>query len=247
MSSNPKANWRVPGAIVQFTAAAVIPIPNIIIFQYNPESISRTLQPFEDPDSNRAGKTANQIAALKAVGAQVQATDPTETVSLSLYLDASDPLNDGWPIAIPFGVQDRLSALEMLMYPAVNSVLGALVNSIANAIGGSDLKTIKSGADIQNVPLTLFIWGPGRIVPVRVTAFSVEEQQWNQLLYVQRAKVNLSMRVLTDAEITNSGMTSASGKDVAKFCYKFTKGQKEVLALANLASDVESIVSMIPT
>jgi hypothetical protein len=247
MTTNPKANWRVPGAIVQFTEAAVIPIPNIIIFQYNPETLSRSLQPFEDPDSNRAGKTPNQIAALKAVGAMVQPTDPTETVSVSLYLDASDPLNDGWPIAIPFGVQDRLSALEMLMYPAVNSVLGALVNSIANAIGGSDLKKIETKADIKNVPLTLFIWGPGRIVPVRLTSFSVEEQQWNQLLYVQRAKVSLGMRVLTDAEIEASGMKDSVSGKIASFCYKFTKGQKEVLALANLASDVESIASMIPT
>ena len=245
MSSNPKANWRVPGAIVQWTAAAIIPIPTIIVFQYNPESISRTLQPFEEPDSNRSG-SATRIAALKAVGAQTQPTDPTETISLSLYLDASDPLNDGWPIAIPFGVQDRLSALEQLMYPATNSALGQLVNAISSSLASS-LKSITSSATVETIPLTLFIWGPGRIVPVRMTTFSVEEQQWNQLLYVQRAKVNVSMRVLTDTEIENTGMSSMQGKDIAKFCYNFTKGQKEVLALASIASDVAGIVGMIPT
>lgn len=245
MSSNPKANWRVPGAIVQWNAGAVLPIPNIIVFQYNPESISRTLQPFEDTDPNKKGDQ-NKIPALKAVGGQVQPTDPTETISLGLYLDASDPLNDGWPLAIPFGVQDRLSALETLMYPATKSALGQLVGAISSSLASS-LKSITSSANVPAIPLTLFIWGPGRIVPVRITAFSVEEQQWNQLLYVQRAKVSLSMRVLTDAEIENSGMTTMQGKDVAKFCYLFTKGQKEVLTLASLASDVAGIVSMIPT
>ena len=244
MDANRMAPWLLKGAIVQFTPAAIIPIPTIVLFQYNPESISRTLQPFEDTDPN-AEKDKNKIRALKAVGGLVQPIDPTETISMSIYLDASDPLGDNWPLAIAFGVQDRLSALEELMYPAANSVLGALVSSIAGAISGSGTKTIDTSANIQNVPLTLFIWGPGRIVPVRMTAFSVEEQQWTQLLYVSRAKVNISMRVLTDSEITNSGMTGLPA-DIASFCYKFTKGQKEVLALASLASDVEGIVSLIP-
>jgi hypothetical protein len=245
MTSNPKANWRLPGAIVQWTAGAIIPIPTIVVFQYNPESISRTLQPFEQPNANVTSPKANQIEALKAVGALVQPVDPTETISLSLYLDASDPLNDGWPIAIPFGVQDRLSALETLMYPQTNSALGQLLTAISSSLANK-LASITSSANIPVVPLTLFIWGPGRIVPVRMTTFSVDEQQWNQMLYVTRAKVSVSMRVLTDKEIDNSGMTTMQGGPIGKFCYEFTKGQKEVLTIASLASDVAGIVSMIP-
>jgi hypothetical protein len=34
--------------------------------------------------------------------------------------------------------------------------------------------------------------------------------------------------------------------DLARACYKFTRGQKEVLATANLANAVESIIGMLP-
>ena len=81
---------------------------------------------------------------------------------------------------------------------------------------------------------------------MRLTSFSVEEQQWNQLLYPTRAKVNVGMKVLTSAALERDTTSDSEGKGLAKFCYDWTRGQKELLALANLANSVESILSMLP-
>jgi len=37
------------GALIYFGAPMLIPIPNIIVFQYNPETMSRTLTPWQPP------------------------------------------------------------------------------------------------------------------------------------------------------------------------------------------------------
>jgi hypothetical protein len=89
----------------------------------------------------------------------------------------------------------------------------------------------------------LFFWGPGRIVPVRITRFSVEEQEFSPLLYPIRATVTLGVKIL-DA-VALQGDDSAIAK-IAKACYTFTLAQKQALATANLANSVESIMGMLP-
>lgn len=42
----------------------------------------------------------------------------------------------------------------------------------------------------------LFVWGPGRIFPVRVKDFQVEEQAYSPLLYPIRARVTVGLEVL---------------------------------------------------
>lgn len=233
------------GAIVQFVEMPIVPIPNIIVFQYNPDTLSRTLTPYAPPDPS-ASKDAPPAVTPAAPAAQP--FDPTESFNLTLFLDASDALEtpESHPVAFVTGVADRIAALEMLLYPTGDSLLGSLVGSINVSIGGGGISAslVKSAA-APEVPVTLFIWGPGRIVPVRLTTFSVEEQQWNQLLYPTRAKVTIGMKVITKEALDKPGNSSA-GKEIAKFCYDFTRGQKEVLALANVANTVESILGILP-
>jgi hypothetical protein len=45
--------------------------------------------------------------------------------------------------------------------------------------------------------LTLFVWSKTRVVPVRLTEFSVTEEAFDPDLNPIRAKVSLGMRVLT--------------------------------------------------
>src|SRR5262249_12695216 len=97
----------------------------------------------------------------------------------------------------------------------------------------------------KKVPVVLFVWGPGRIVPVRLTGFNVEELQYNQLLYPHRAKVSLSLRVVT-SDALRAEKSKKPEYDLAIHAYDFTRGQKEVLALANIANNVESILGMLP-
>jgi len=236
------------GAIVQFKTMPILPIPNIIIFQYNPESLQRTITPYAPPQTE-ADKAAPQGATPTSSLSQPQ--EPTETFNVSLLLDASDALEtpESHPVAFVTGVADRMAALEMLLYAQGDSLLGGLLGSVSVSIGAGGISASMSKdkfAKRPEVPVTLFVWGPGRIVPVRLQSFQVEEQQWNQLLYPTRAKVTLGMKVITKDALNADTTTSNDGKSIASFCYDWTRGQKELLALANIANTAESILGILP-
>lgn len=241
------------GAIVQFVEMPIIPIPNIIVFQYNPESLSRTLSPYAPPEPSTPAAGGDAAAGTPPgttpTGARDQPFDPTERFTLNLVLDASDALEvpEAHPVAFVTGVADRIAALEMLIYPATDRVLNRLLRPAAASVGGPVAAGVATAPIRPQVPVTLFVWGPGRIVPVRLDSFSVEEQQWNQLLYPVRAKVAIGMKVVTrDSFRREPPATNTTAEEIAMFCYDFTRGQKEVLALANVANTVESILGILP-
>jgi hypothetical protein len=237
------------GAIIQFSAPLLIPIPNIIIFQYNPETMSRTLTPWAPPEKDDQGN----IIDKKITNTLGQPYDPAETFSLALELDAADALEEPatHPIAVVSGVADRIAAMEMLLYPPGESTLGGLLTgslsgSVSLGAGGLSLSSTASAvikAKQDEVPIVLFFWGPGRIVPVRITTFSVDEQAYSPILYPLRAKVTIGLKIIDASSLTDD--KSAIVK-IAKACYTFTRAQKEALALANIANSVESIMGMLP-
>jgi hypothetical protein len=253
MSGYSRSPKLLKGALVQFSAPMIIPIPNIILFQYNPESLSRTLSAYAPADSAAAGPDQ----AVKDTNARSQPFDPKETFNLTLQLDASDALEapETHPVAVLTGVADRLAALEMLLYPSADSGGFQLSISVSASIGGggggagaaasADLSAAATPVPAKKAPTTLFVWGPGRIVPVRVTTFSVEEQLNNPMLYPLRAKVTLGLKVLTINDFPAEDKRDVTEK-IAVACYQFTMKQKQVLALANLANGVESILGMLP-
>jgi hypothetical protein len=247
------------GALIQFSAPMLIPIPNIIIFQYNPESMTRTLTPWAPAQHQVSYDDKGNVTESKLSGEQInqlaQPFDPQETFSLTLELDAADALEhpSSHPVAFVAGVADRIAAMEMLCYPPGAGALGGLLNvSVSVSIGSGGISaSAGAAADVverKEVPIVLFFWGPGRIVPVRITGFSVEEQQYSPLLYPIRAKVTIGLRVLDENDLVNvEGDTKKSAiVAIAKACYKFTQAQKEALAMANLANSVESILGMLP-
>jgi hypothetical protein len=253
------------GALIQFSAPMLIPIPNIIIFQYNPETMTRTLSPWLPPVrettyQEKNGAFVGEMAALskEQLNHLRQPYDPDESFSLTLELDAADALEQPLlhPVAVIAGVADRIAAIEMLCYPpAVDSAAGGLLSVQVSVSVGAGGVSAGAGASTEfddvprrEVPVVLFFWGPGRIVPVRIVSFSIEEQQYSPLLYPIRAKVTLGLKVITDTQLVDAQGDFASGAviDVAKACYKFTMTQKKALALANLANSVESIIGMLP-
>ena len=241
------------GALIQFSAPMLIPIPNIIIFQYNPETMTRTLTPWKPRDQVvHESMEAAIKAATEFANELAQPFDPQESFSLTVELDAADALEhpSSHPVAVIAGVADRISAMEMLCYPPGPGAIGGLLNvSVSVSIsGGISLGAATDLAPRLEVPIVLFFWGPGRIVPVRITTFSVEEQQYSPLLYPTRAKVSLGLSVLNEKHLLNvAGDTRKSATvSLAKACYKFTQAQKEALATANLANSVESIIGMLP-
>ena len=259
--SYPNSPLLLKGALIYFGAPMLIPLPNIIIFQYNPETMTRSLTPWQPPtrevtvaddgNTTRADLTAQQRYAL------AQPYDPAETFSLTLELDATDALAEpeAHPVAVATGVADRLAAIEMLMYPPGDSLLGGLLGSVSGSVsfsaGGLSVGGgAAASAQLQrrDAPIVLFFWGPGRIVPVRITSLSIEEQQYSPLLYPTRAKATVGIKVLDldDLVAVSGDAATGAAAELARACYKFTRGQKEVLATANLANGVESILGMLP-
>ena len=246
------------GAFIQFSAPMLVPIPNLIVFQYNPETMTRQLTPWTPMQhSNRTfnedGTIRDDTLTPEQMNQLSQPFDPQETFSLTVELDATDALEESNPVATIAGVADRISAMELLCYPPGPGAIGGLLNVSVNVSlgGGGPLVSLGSAADVvprRDVPIVLFFWGPGRIVPVRITSFSVEEQQYSPLLYPIKAKVSVGLRVLDENHLLNvaGDLGQSATVEIAKACYKFTQAQKEALAIANLANSVDSIIGMLP-
>jgi len=260
------------GALIYFGAPMLIPIPNIIIFQYNPESMTRSLNPWQPLTAVRPEWETNKETGeptmtnkdaykdyLSKVAGLAQPHDPQETFSLTLELDATDALEtpEKHPVALLAGVADRLAAIEMLMYPPGDSLLGGGLTAVASATVSVSANGVTGSASFggaitsierKDVPIVLFFWGPGRIVPVRIMSLSIEEQQFSPTLYPLRAKATIGMRALDlDDLVTMEGdLARGTVVEIAKGCYKWTRAQKEALATANLLNSAESIIGMLP-
>src|SRR5205809_3527400 len=118
------------GALVQLLRDIVGVIPNIIVFQYNPETISRTLTPW-DPSAVDQTQRGSQAPT-------VQPFDVQETFgSFKIELDATDDLEDGNPLAQATGVETRLAALRKLTR-ASQGLLGDLIASAKSLVGAGE-------------------------------------------------------------------------------------------------------------
>jgi hypothetical protein len=163
-------------ALIDPTTAAV---QRIIVMQYNPDSVTRTLQPQGVSDS------ADKSEALRLKSAAV------ETIKIEAEIDATDQLGDGDTQATGTGVLPQLSALESLANPTAAQLQNQ--NSLAQG-GALEVAPLLAS-------LAVFIWSKNRVVPVRVTDFSITEEAFDVNLNPIRAKVSLSLRVLTVSEL----------------------------------------------
>jgi hypothetical protein len=249
MSVSPRL---LKGAIIQFRAGLIVPIPNIIVFQYNPELLSRTLVPFDaEAAGQKSGAAPTADGTNAPTGPHDQPFDPTEQLNLTLLFDAADLLEQPELHAGVFvtGVADRIAALETLLYPVNTGLTSSLIGSRKVSLGPVRFGAQATVEAVPNkeVPVILFVWGLGRIVPVRLTTFAVDELQQNPLLYPHRARVTIGMKVITAESLeADKDTADSTGKAIAKFAYKFTQKQKQVLALANIAHTVESTIGLWP-
>jgi len=221
------ASKFIRGALIEFMPTFLIPLPNVIVFQFNPETIRHSWT-----QAAGSGGTGSNPLAVRGM--------PGEAFSFTLAMDANDGIAEGNPLAVATGIYSRLAALEMLLYPTGAGALGgasALVGAVTGAASAS------ASVPVSQVPTTLFIWGPGRIVPVRVTGLSITEKLYDPLLNPTHAEAQLDLKVLTPDELA---VVTGPLADVAKAAYAYSQGLRQVLALANLANAAESIIGMIP-
>lgn len=177
MSAFPNSPRLVKGGIVTMDPDTSA-IQSIIALQYNPETLTRSLQ----IQAVAGGQDGVRVDALRLRGPAV------ETIKLEAELDATDQLEfprDN-PNAVQFGLQPQLAQLEMLVNPTVETLEAD--DSMANA-GTLEIIPLEQ-------PLTLFVWSKSRVVPVRLTDFSITEEAFDPALNPIRAKVSLGLRVL---------------------------------------------------
>jgi hypothetical protein len=148
----------------------------IIALQYNPDTLTRTLQV-----QGAGAETGDRLEALRLKG------PPVETIKLDAEIDATDQLEGADPPTTQLGLYRQLAALETIVYPT-SSQLQA--NNAQAQTGTLEIAPMEA-------PLTLFIWSKNRVLPVRLTDFSITEEAFDAALNPIRAKVSLGMRVLT--------------------------------------------------
>jgi hypothetical protein len=190
------------------------PLASVVVFQYNPENLSRRVE------VNASNRYAPPNEALRLKG------PPEETIDVSVEIDATDQLEQGDDRAAKLGIHPVLASLEMLLYPKSALMIANEVLARAGLI-----QVIPAEA-----PLTLFVWGVKRVLPVRITDLSIEEEAFDTDLNPIRARVRLSMRVLTYQDL---GLASAGGA-----LFMVHQVAKEVMATLNGAGAVASSVSL---
>jgi hypothetical protein len=178
MSGFPNSPRLVKGGIVTLDPDATV-VQSVIALQYNPDSLSRTLQIQSTP----GGQDGIRVDALRLRGPAI------ETIKLEAELDATDQLASPSqnPLAVQYGLHPQLAQLEMLINPSVETLTAE--DNMANA-GTLEIIPLEQ-------PLTLFVWSSSRVAPVRLTEFSVTEEAFDVQLNPIRAKVSLGLRVLT--------------------------------------------------
>jgi hypothetical protein len=151
-----------------------------IVFQYNPDTLTRRIEPRAIP-----GQEGGREDALRVPG------PPRETISLTIEIDGTNALERSDQGTLAEGILPSLAALELLLYPSADRVAEA--ERLAQQ---GQLEIVPPEA-----PLVLFTWGERRSIPVRVTAVSVVEEAHDARLSPIRAKVELTLSVLSSADV----------------------------------------------
>ncbi|HEV3166195.1 MAG TPA: hypothetical protein VGZ22_19375 [Isosphaeraceae bacterium] len=176
MTTFPGSPRLLKGGIVLIDPDTTV-VQRIIVLQYNPDTLTRTLQV-----KGAGPEGGDRTEALRLKG------PPTETIKVDAEIDATDQLEfpDKNTNTVQFGIHAQLAALETIIYPLSTQLLAN------NALARSGTLEIAP----MEAPLALFVWSAARIMPVRVTEFSVTEEAFDPNLNPIRAKVSLGMRVL---------------------------------------------------
>jgi hypothetical protein len=194
-------------------------ITRVIALQYNPDQLTRTLQV-----QAVTGDPADRTEALRLKG------PPVETFKLEAEIDATDQLefpNDN-KTAVEVGVFPQLAVLESLISPTSDQIIAADGLLLAGAVEIAPMEA----------PLVLFVWSAQRVVPVRVSEFSITEEAFDISLNPTRAKVSLGLRVLSvnDLPFNHRGTTLFLGylKNKEALAKRFVDGSQDQLGVKGL-------------
>lgn len=187
------------------------PAGTVVVFQYNPDTMTRRLE------ARAASGDGDRGEAQRLTG------PPKETITLSIEIDATDQLEQANPLAVSMGIYPTLSALETMLYPKSAVVIA---NTVLSLVGTIEILPMEG-------PFVLFVWGAQRVLPVRLSSFSITEEAYDQLLNPIRAKAELTLNVLSyqDLGILHPGHWMFLSHHMAK----------EVMATLNVANNAQNV------
>lgn len=213
MTAFPRSPRLQKGAIIGLDPFN--PLASVVVFQYNPDTMTRTLT--VEGAGAEGGAVSGDALRIKK--------PPRENIGVKIVLDATDQLEKADPIATSLGIHPQLAALEMLLYPKSVQVI---TNYALQAAGMIEVVPPESW-------LTLFIWGIKRVVPVKLTSFSITETEFDPSLNPIRADVSLGMDVLNYSDL---GLASPGG--VLFMAHQIVK---EVMATIGSVGNIAGVAS----
>jgi len=219
----------IRGALIEYGTDFLGPIPNVVIFQFNPESLTRNIEIPPRPTG---------VAVRETSSAGVP---PVEKFTLKVQFNAADALNRSDNALDPvrtFGLGPQLAALEKMARPATKRLLSAALDAIGDALGlgGGDDPT--QSIPREKYPRILFIWGVTRVLPVIIESLSITEQQYDSVLNPMQAEVSLGLAVVPPG--------TCSDDTVGRGAFTYSETAKEAMAVLNLANTIPQVTDLIP-
>jgi hypothetical protein len=214
------------GAFIAFDPKGYPAKRRVILFRFNPESLSRSVA--LEVAQNKPGTEGAKSQPAPAPSSEAGASDPgigtiKETFSVAIRLDYADREETASGMDPVLGVAPEIAAIESLLYPAETQ-------ADASSDGTEPVKAA------QARPTVLFVWGRHRIVPVRIGSLKIDETMHNAQLYPVRAEIEASLEVLGEADAKNDPAVSAalrhtdnSRRDLARQFYENKSQQGSIL------------------
>lgn len=218
------------GALIEYSGDFLGPIPNVVIFQFNPETLTRTIEIPPRPTRVRSPRSNEGTQAGEV---------SIEKITLKASFSAMDELGENKALARVFGVGTRLAALEKMVRPAgkLGGLIGAALDAVGDAFGVGGDDDPRGETPRQKYPRILFIWGPYRILPVIIQSMSITEQHYDFLLNPIQAEVSITMAV--------NEISSSSDDIIGKGALEYSNLAKDAQAIVNLANTVEQAAELI--
>jgi hypothetical protein len=207
------------GALV--VMARPIPSTRTIVFQYNPTTVRRRLEP-QTTGADRASRSS----PLMYTGA------PIETLELEVEIDAGDQQAFANGPQSTLSIQPQLAAIELLLYPSSSQV------SSSEALLAAG--TLEIGRYLA--PTVLFVWGSQRVIPVRVTSYAITEEAFDGELNPIRARVTLALQAVSYSD------TLSSDPSYSLFmAYQSLKESQAADGYAQAGTDLTSLIGINPS
>lgn len=226
------SGFLLRGALVEYSGDFLGPIPNLVVFQFNPEELARTVNIPAPP----SGSNGTAEADAGTTGAP-----PTESFTLTAKFSAADDLGKGGAVsAIPrvFGIGPQIAALEKMVYPAgpLSGLIGQAIDAITGSAGGDE--PADRAIPRQSLPRILFIWGYTRVLPVRIKSMTITEQKFDAFLNPVQVEIQIGLDVLS--------LAKSSTDKIGYGALTYSRGAKDAQAILNLAKAVELAADIIP-